>query len=105
MCSLSGEGIPNIGYWTDSEAWVEWSFAMDRPRRYEIRAELAVQEENCRFRVGLSDQLEPVERSLGQVRVEKAGKYTLRIKPDRGEWQPINVWKLVLKPSWPSTSE
>ena len=23
------EGIPNIGYWTDPEAWLEWSFRVD----------------------------------------------------------------------------
>ncbi len=96
---------------------MEWSFEMDRPGRYEIRAELAVQEANCRFRVGLSDQLETVEvsstggyydyveKSFGQVRVEKAGKYTLRIKPDRDEWQPINLRKLVLKRRESSTTE
>ncbi len=103
------DGIPNIGYWTDAEAWVEWSFQVDQPGQYEIRADLAVQEAKTRFRIGLPDQLETVEvsstggyydyaeKSLGQIRFEKVGKHTLRIKPDRDAWQPINLRKLVLK--------
>lgn len=111
------EGISNIGYWTDPEAWVEWSFQVDQPGQYEIRAELAVQEAKSRFRIGLSDQQESVEvfstggyydyvdKSLGQIRIEKAGKYTLRIKPEKDDWQPINLRKLKLKPRQAGTIE
>ncbi len=111
------DGNSNIGYWTDAEAWAEWSFEIERPGQYEIRAELAVQEAKSRFRIGLPDQLKAVEvastggyydyveKSLGQIRFEKAGKYTLRIKPDRDAWQPINLRKLVLKPRESGTGE
>jgi alpha-L-fucosidase len=111
------DGNSNIGYWTDAEAWAEWSFEIERPGQYEIRAELAVQEAKSRFRIGLPDQLKAVEvastggyydyveKSLGQIRFEKAGKYTLRIKPDRDAWQPINLRKLVLKPRQSGTGE
>ncbi len=111
------DGNSNIGYWTDAEASVEWSFEIERPGQYEIRAELAVQEAKSRFRIGLPDQLKAVEvastggyydyveKSLGQIRFEKAGKYTLRIKPDRVAWQPINLRKLVLKPRESGTGE
>ena len=41
---------------------------------------------------------------IGAV-LPKAGKYTLRIKPDRDAWQPINLRKLVLKPRQSGTGE
>jgi alpha-L-fucosidase len=103
------EGIPNIGYWTDADAWVEWSFEVDRPGQYEVRAELAIEKEKSRFRIGLPDQQKSVEvlstggyrhyvnRSLGKVRIDKAGRYSLRIKPEKGYWQPINLRQLELR--------
>ncbi|TWU36469.1 Alpha-L-fucosidase [Novipirellula aureliae] len=103
------EDTPNIGYWTDENAWVEWSFQVDRPGQYEIIAELAVEQDSSRFLVDLPDQQGLVEvastggygnyvhRSLGKFSIDKAGKCSLRIKPDKGHWQPINLRKLVLK--------
>ena len=40
---------------------MEWSFKIDRPGQYEIRAELAVKQAKSRFRIGLPDQQESVE--------------------------------------------
>ena len=103
------EGIPNIGYWTDPEARVEWSFEVPQPGRFEILAELAVEQETSRFRIVLPDQQESVtvtstgsyhtyaKRSLGIVRMDRAGKYTLSISPEKEDWQPINLRRLVLK--------
>jgi alpha-L-fucosidase len=103
------EDIPNIGYWTDEEAWVEWSFKVDRPGQYEILAELAVAQEKSRFHIGLPGQRESVEvlstggygnyvsKSLGTIRIDKAGENTLRLKPEKGHWQPINLRQLKLK--------
>lgn len=99
----------NIGYWTDAEAWVEWSFKIDKPGEYEVSAELAIQEESTRFRLMSSDQQKNVElastggygnyivKSLGNVSFDKAGAYTLQIKPDPDHWQPINIRYLKLK--------
>ena len=103
------EGRPNIGYWTDARAWVEWSFRIERPGRYEIRAELAIEKEKSCFRWGLPDQHVSVEvsstggyrnyvtKSLGTIRINKAGEYTLQIKPEKDDWQPINLRQLELK--------
>ena len=51
----------NIGYWTDANAWVEWSFKVDQPGQYEILAELAVEQERSRFRVESAGQQKSVE--------------------------------------------
>lgn len=99
----------NIGYWTDANAWVEWSFKVDQPGQYEILAELAVERESSRFCIELTGRRKSVEalstgsyyryanRPLGTFHIDKAGEYTLSIKPDKAAWQPINLRRLVLK--------
>jgi len=99
----------NIGYWTDAEAWVEWSFRIDKPGEYEVTAELAIQEEKTRFRLVLPDEQKTVElastggygdyvtKTLGSISFDKAGEYTLQFKPDPEQWQPINIRYLKLK--------
>ena len=103
------DGRSHIGYWTDARAWVEWSFKIERPGRYEIWAELAIQNEKSCFRLGLPGQQESVEvlstggygnyvnKSIGEIIINKAGEYTLQIKPEKDLWQPINLRQLVLK--------
>ena len=99
----------NIGYWTDANAWVEWSFEVDQPGQYEILAELAVEQERSRFRIELTGRQKSVEvlstgsyyryanKSLGTIHIDKAGEYTLSIKPEKDAWQPINLRRLELK--------
>ena len=103
------DGRANLGYWTDAEAWVEWSFKIDKPGRYEVLAELAIEEEKTCFRLVLPDQQKTVElastggygdyvnKSLGTVNFDKAGEYTLQIKPEKDDWQPINLRQLELQ--------
>ena len=103
------DDISHLGYWTDEEAWIEWSFMIDRPGRYEVLAELSVEASKTSFVIGLSGQSKPVEvsstggygsyemRSLGILHIEKAGDYTLQIRPERGRWQPMNLRQLRLK--------
>ncbi len=111
------DGIPNLGYWTDAEAWVEWSFKVDRPGQYQILAELAIEQEKSGFRIGLPDQQASVEvvstggygnyvnKSLGNIHIDEAGKYTLTIKPEKGLWQPMNLRQLELKPTLQQAEE
>ncbi len=103
------DGRANLGYWTDAEAWVEWSFKIGKPGQYEVLAELAVEEERTCFRIVLPNQQKLVEiastggygnyvsKSLGTLSFDKAGEYTLQIKPDRDDWQPINLRQLELR--------
>ncbi|TFH46072.1 MAG: glycosyl hydrolase [Lysobacterales bacterium] len=102
------EGRPNIGYWTDAQAWVEWSFKIDKPGKYEVLAELAIEAEKTRFRLVLPGQQKTVElsstggysnyvnKSLGKLDFDKAGEYTLQIRPENDHWQPINLRQLEL---------
>lgn len=107
---VQGEGdSANIAYWTDAHAWVEWSVKFDRAGEYEIQAELAVEQPKSKFRVGLPEKQAVVEvkstggygsyeqRSLGTLKIERPGSYSIQITPDVKQWQPINVRKLLLR--------
>ena len=104
------DGIPHLGYWTDARAWVEWSFTIDRPGDYGISAEMAIDEAKSCFRIVLPGQQQTIEvfstggydkyeqKSLGTIRLSRAGDSTLQIRPDENCWQPINLRTLTLGP-------
>jgi alpha-L-fucosidase len=107
---VQGEGEDaNLGYWTDAEAWVEWPFKIAKPGLYEVWAELAVEEAKTRFRLVLPGQETSVEvpstggygnyvtKSLGRIRFDKPGEFTLQIRPERDHWQPMNLRQVELK--------
>ncbi|QDT00894.1 Carboxylesterase NlhH [Adhaeretor mobilis] len=103
------EGTPNIGYWTDAHAWVEWSVKFDQPGTYEVSAEMAIEKAKSSFRIGLPEKQVTVEvtstggygsyteKFLGTIKIEQAGTYSLQIIPEADSWQPINLRKLRLK--------
>lgn len=103
------DGRANLGYWTDAEAWVEWSFEIDKPGQYEVWAELAVEEKKTRFRLVLPGQETSVDvpstggygnyvnKSLGKIGFDKAGEFTLQIRPDTDHWQPMNLRQVQIK--------
>lgn len=106
---VNGNGTPHLGYWTDPNAWVEWSVKIDQPGQYEVSAELAVAEARTRFSIGPPDQQVAAEvaatggyydfvtKSLGTLKVERAGNFNVRINPDPQGWQPINLRQVVLR--------
>jgi alpha-L-fucosidase len=101
--------LPYIGRWTDEEAWVEWSFKIDQPGQYEMLGEFAVEGDKSRFRIGLPNLLQSVtvrstdsdknyvEKSLCIIKVDRAGEYTVQMKPEPGKWSPVNVRKITLR--------
>ena len=103
------DGRANLGYWTDGEAWVEWSFKMEKPGNYEVWAELAIEAEKTSFHLVLPGQQKTLELSstggygnyvtklLGDISFDKAGEYTLQMRPDSDNWQPINLRQIELK--------
>jgi len=102
-------GASYISRWTDEQAWVEWSFKIERPGTYEMLAELSIDGEKSRFNVGLPGQQKSVEilstggareyvkKSLGTINIDKAGEYSLQIRPEKDHWQPINLRQVELK--------
>ncbi|MCF7974971.1 MAG: alpha-L-fucosidase [Phycisphaerae bacterium] len=103
------DGISHLGYWTDEEAWVEWSFKIDKPGAYEVLAELAIEADKTGFRLVLPGQQKSMEltstggygnyvtKSLCKLNFDKAGEYTLQIRPEPDHWQPMNLRQVELK--------
>ena len=103
------DGVPFLGSWTDVHAWVEWPVKVNRPGRYEVRVEFALEGEGASFSVGLPGQQQRVEvtstgghqryavKSLGTVTFDQAGSFSFRINPDAMHWQPVNLRRVVLR--------
>jgi len=103
------DGVSHIGYWTDAEAFVEWSFIVEKPGTFSLHAELGVEEESSRFRVGLPGHGLSVRMAstggyytfsrkwLGTIRINDVGVQTLRVRPEKDGWNPINLRKLEFK--------
>jgi alpha-L-fucosidase len=104
------DGIGNIGYWTDNGVWVEWSFRIDKPGRFEITAEIAIEAPKSQFEIISGEQKQTAsivstggydkfkKVTLGQITFSKAGEYKLQIKPAANEWSPINLRTIHLTP-------
>jgi alpha-L-fucosidase len=104
------DGIQNIGFWTDQRVWIDWSFQIDKPGRFEISAELAIEAPKSDFEIISGDQKQTVsvvstggydkftKVTLGQMTFPQAGEYTLELKPVDKQWQPINLRSILLTP-------
>ena len=102
-------GKMNIGHWTDARAWLQWEFTIDRPGRFEVFGEVALQEEKSRFQIILGNEKLSasvsstggydrfVEVKLGEITIADSGEHTIKIKPAGKNWQPINLRRLTLK--------
>lgn len=103
-----GDDPDNIGLWTDKEATIEWDFKVTKPGKFEVIANIALEEdsalsftvngETIKAKVKATDGYgKYTEQSLGSFSVTQEGIYNLRIKPDRKNWKPINLRKIGLK--------
>jgi alpha-L-fucosidase len=103
-------GQPNIGFWTNARDWVSWQFKLEKGGRFEVVATVATPAESSRFEVTIGEQKLTAQAAktgsyetfetvkLGEVRLEK-GTHELSVKPAQGQWQPINLRSIVLKPA------
>jgi len=100
---------PNIGYWTDKFAWLEWTITIKEAGTFEVFADVAIEAETTAWNFGLRDQQQVSElkttggygnyetRSLGTIKIEKTGALSFRINPVAEKWQPVNLRKVELK--------
>ncbi len=97
-----------IGYWMNEGDWAEWPFRVDQPGKFTITAEVASTGFGT-FEVAVGGQTftvtgpntkdygQFVTLRIGQVALGE-GAATLSVKPVKGDWQPINLKGVVLKP-------
>ena len=111
----TGGGKDNIGYWGDPKDSVSWTFRVAQPGEFEVRVtySCAAGAGGSRFVVAVGDQkllgtsketgvwnVFNKGESLGRVRLEKAGEYTLTVQPQpEPKWKVIGLQSVVLLPT------
>ena len=103
-------GKQNIGYWTDSRSWVEWSFVIRQKGKFTIKAKVALEADESSFAVIVDgESIQSITEStggyekfqtvtLGQTDYLQAGEHKLLIKPKKSQWKPINLRSITLEP-------
>lgn len=106
----------NIGYWVDKNDWVSWPFQLNLPGKFDVEIVLACDPANTdseyEIEVAgqkLSGKVENtgswekfVSRTLGTVSIDKAGRYTLSVKPtNMPKGAVMNLQSITLKPTKP----
>jgi hypothetical protein len=91
----SGGGKDNIGYWTDPEDYVTWSFKVTVPGTFDVKITYACADGvgGSEYTVAIAEQelggtvsdtgdwVAFVTQKLGTVKIGKTGTYTLSVTP------------------------
>ena len=101
--------VPNIGFWTDDQAWAEWNINIDQPGTYEVSGVVSIEEETTTFGFGTEGHLEMAKikstgsygnyetRSFGSITIKQTGALSFRVKPEAGQWNPMNLRQVTLQ--------
>jgi alpha-L-fucosidase len=107
------DGPPNIGFWEDPGAWLQWTFRVDKPGKFRVMAETATTAEGVRLLVesggrkieaGISQTQgygDYSTKELAVVELTSAGEHKLALRPVGKGWHPVNLRKVVLVPVEP----
>jgi alpha-L-fucosidase len=105
----SGRQRDNLGFWVNPAEWADWEFAITKPGRFEVAAEVAAPE-TASLEVDLKGQKAkasvPVTgdygkfkwTDFGSVEISAAGRTTLSLHGVQDGWHPVNVKSIRLKP-------
>ncbi|MGC8829256.1 MAG: alpha-L-fucosidase [Verrucomicrobiia bacterium] len=104
----SGGGKDNLGYWTDPSDYAEWQFEITTPGKFNVTAQVAsMGSANLEISVVGKTLTMKVPKTGDYVKFQKvevgqlelsAGKHTLRVKPVKEGWQPVNLKSIDLTP-------
>jgi hypothetical protein len=84
-----------IGYWTDVDDWVSWDFEITQPGKFKVqilqgcgkgsggsKVDFSVGEQTLKVVVKDTGGFQNfVNREIGELTIEKQGRYTLAVKP------------------------
>ncbi|HEV7224314.1 MAG TPA: hypothetical protein VGN42_16515 [Pirellulales bacterium] len=84
-----------IGYWTDVDDWVSWDFEITQPGKFKVeilqgcgkgsggsKVDLSVGEQTLKVVVKDTGGFQNfVNREIGELSLDKPGRYTLAVKP------------------------
>jgi len=100
----------NVGYWTSNQSTVSWNVSFTKAGTYKVYAIAATPAQMTKFYVQIGQTALPAavnrtgeyyryrDHLLGTIRIDKPGTYTVAIKPDAQEWEPMNLRTLTLEP-------
>jgi len=106
----AGHHRDNIGYWFDSQEWVQWKFRVNQPGRFAVTAEIAAPT-SASFTIAAGgktlDAKAPVTGdyakfktvSLGALEISRAGAVSLALRPVATGWHPLNLKSITLRPA------
>jgi len=109
----SGHQRDNLGFWVNPADWADWEFAITKPGRFEVAAEIAAPEA-ASLEVDLKGQkissAVPVTgdygdfkwTTIGSIEIQGAGKMTLSLHGIKEGWHPVNVKAIRLTPVLPA---
>lgn len=110
------DNIPSIGYWQDPGDSVSWEFQLARAGSFDVivTASCAEGAAGSAFAVSVGRQeLECTtvatgrwdrfaDRELGQVKLDKPGRYSLAVRPKaKPKWKSMGLRSIVLRPVAP----
>ncbi|WP_372756050.1 DUF5077 domain-containing protein [Labilibaculum sp.] len=98
-----------IEQWSNNKATVDWDFSVDKAGTYTISMHLASEEESSIELIiaGRTIQTKLLATggfksyktvNVGEVLIDKAGDYSIHLKPNQKEWKTINLQKVQLLP-------
>ncbi|AXY73948.1 hypothetical protein D3H65_08110 [Paraflavitalea soli] len=99
----------NIGYWTSPYSWISWEVEISKPGTYSITALAGVPAYGNALTIEIGGQTIAAtmdrtgsyhqyrEMTLGKVTIEKAGKYTIALRPTASKWEAINLRHIILQ--------
>lgn len=107
---VENEGNPNLGYWTNPWAYASWKIIVKTPGIYKVQAEIATEAgasvivasvngnsaEKTLTTTGGYGSYKLI--TLGNLKIANSGSVTFTLAPDPGNWQPVNVRKIILTP-------
>ena len=108
------DGEPSIGHWQDPKDVVSWEFELDRPGEFDVTiacscapgaagSEFTVSVGGREFQgktasTGGWDRF--VDVPLGRLRIDRAGKHTLRLQPKAPPaWKSLGLRRVTMKPA------
>ena len=109
----SGGGKDNIGFWTSAADWVSWDFTVTKPGQFTVELTFACDKgsEGSEYALTLGDQkltgkvestgswTSFTKKELGKVKLDKAGKYALAVRPtSKPKLAVMNLKCVVLRP-------
>ena len=100
----------NLGFWFSPEANVEWTVEIKKPGSFAVSAVVATQGEGARvaIRAGEAKTEAAIPNTgsyatyttavLGKLNITTPGRQQIILQPQKQDWAPINLRRLILKP-------